>query len=89
MTLHIVNRSPYSANALIDCLASFAEGDALLLIEDGVYALGTEIAAKTIYCLEVDAQARGLQIPENVEAIDDARWVELCTQHKPIVSWFK
>jgi len=93
MTLHIVSKSPYSSKALADCLGAFAEGDALLLIEDGIYALSgrmpESIAASPVYCLQADAEARGLPIPEKIEAIDDARWVELCTQHNPIVSWFK
>ncbi|WP_346836474.1 sulfurtransferase complex subunit TusB [Microbulbifer sp. SAOS-129_SWC] len=92
MTLHIVNQSPYNSTALGDCIAAFRDGDALLLIEDGVYALSGlagEIAANPVYCLANDALARGLEVPKNVRAIDDARWVELCTEHQPIVSWFK
>ncbi|MGL6162099.1 sulfurtransferase complex subunit TusB [Microbulbifer sp.] len=93
MTLHIVSKSPYSSSALTDCIGSFAEGDALLLIEDGVYALSgpasEKIAVSPVYCLEADTDARGLSIPENIQAIDDARWVSLCTEHNPVVSWFK
>lgn len=90
MTLHIVSKSPYSSNALADCLDSFAKGDALLLIEDGVYALKGRIPESgPVYCLRADADARGLAVPERVSAIDDAGWVELCARHNPIVSWFK
>ncbi|SDK15065.1 sulfurtransferase complex subunit TusB [Microbulbifer yueqingensis] len=93
MSLHIVSKSPFSSTALADCLAAFSEGDALLLIEDGVYALSGRMsespAVRPVYCLESDARARGLEIPGAVEAIDDARWVALCTEHNPIVSWFK
>lgn len=93
MTLHIVSRSPFSSNALADCIGTFSDGDALLLIEDGTYAasgfMPENIAVGPVYCLKADADARGLQVPETFQAIDDARWVSLCVEHKPIVSWFK
>ncbi|QFT54668.1 sulfurtransferase complex subunit TusB [Microbulbifer sp. THAF38] len=96
MTLHVVSKSPFSCQALHDCLQSLAEGDALLLIEDGVYALqhqALQSLHKTkIYCLSADSQARGLQTSsasDSVEMIDDTRWVQLCTEHNPIVSWFR
>lgn len=93
MTLHIVNKSPYSSTALGDCIATFRDGDALLLIEDGVYALAghmpEDIAVTPVYCLAADARARGLTVPEHFHGIDDAEWVSLCTEHNPIVSWFK
>ncbi|WP_299587109.1 sulfurtransferase complex subunit TusB [uncultured Microbulbifer sp.] len=96
MTLHIVSKSPFSTQALSDCLESFADGDALLLIEDGVYALQhkalQDLQNTEIFCLAADSEARGLlpsAISCSVEAIDDARWVHLCTEHNPIVSWFR
>ncbi|WP_323844467.1 sulfurtransferase complex subunit TusB [Microbulbifer magnicolonia] len=92
MTLHIVSKSPYSSNALADCIGTFAEGDALLLIEDGVYALSGRmpegIAVSPVYCLRADVEARGLTVPASIQAIDDGRWVQLCLEHNPIVSWF-
>ena len=93
MTLHIVSKSPFSSSALSDCANAVRDGDALLLIEDGVYALNGQmpekLAAGKLYCLAADASARGLAVPDSIEAIDDARWVSLCTEHHPIVSWFK
>ncbi|SHE66265.1 tRNA 2-thiouridine synthesizing protein B [Microbulbifer donghaiensis] len=93
MSLHIVSKSPFSSTALSDCLDAFAEGDALLLIEDGVYALSGRMserpAVQPVYCLAADAAARGLQIPDSVTAVDDAGWVALCAEHNPVVSWFK
>lgn len=97
MTLHIVNQSPYAGNALQDCLSAFAEGDALLLIEDGIYAARVEfhpaltatITASNLYCLSADATARGVAVSEGITSIDEARWVALCIEHNPIVSWFK
>jgi len=93
MTLHIVNQSPHAGNALNDCLEAFHEGDILLLIEDGVYAAATAAPARftqsVVYCLSADAQARGIEIDPSIRAIDDVQWVDLCTQHNPIVSWFR
>ena len=91
MTLHIVNQSPYSGSALGDCLKAFAEGDALLLIEDGVYGARAHqpLPEKNIYCLKADAEARGVTVADHIECIDESRWVALCTEHNPIVSWFR
>lgn len=92
MTLHIVNRSPYRSSALRDCLNAMAEGDALLLIEDGVYAAAASAQAGTMpaetYCLGADADARGVPVSDAIARIDDARWVALCVEHTPVVSWF-
>ncbi|MBI2319370.1 MAG: sulfurtransferase complex subunit TusB [Betaproteobacteria bacterium] len=37
--LHIVNKSPFEKNALESCLRFGRDGSAVLLIEDGVYAV--------------------------------------------------
>ncbi|AQQ67766.1 sulfur relay protein DsrH [Microbulbifer agarilyticus] len=93
MTLHIVNQSPLGGSALHDCLASFAEGDALLLIEDAVYAANApthhKLPQEKIYALAADAQARGVTLAQSVTAIDEEAWVDLCVTHTPIVSWFR
>lgn len=92
MTLHIVSKSPYSSGALHDCLHSFAEGDALLLIQDGVYAAsdnGEPLPINPVYCLAADAEARGISPGGQVQVIDDTQWVDLCCTHNPIVSWFE
>ncbi|WGL16992.1 sulfurtransferase complex subunit TusB [Microbulbifer bruguierae] len=92
MTLHIVNQSPFAGSALSDCLDAFSDGDALLLIEDGVYgASGNQdrLPTSSVYCLSTDALARGVEIASGITAIDDEGWVALCTGHNPIVSWFR
>lgn len=92
MTLHIVNQSPFTGSALSDCLNALNPGDALLLIEDGVYAVSDQrlsTLAGNSFCLGADARARGVPIPESIETIDESRWVALCTEHNPIVSWFR
>ena len=93
MTLHIVNQSPFAGSALKDCLSAFTDGDALLLIEDAVYAASdpalTQQAGSAVYCLQADATARGISVATAIKAIDEPHWVALCTQHNPIVSWFR
>lgn len=93
MTLHIVNQSPHAGSALQDCLAAFAEGDVLLLIEDGVYAaqqaLCSPLPAENTFVLDADAKARGIAVSPVLQTIDEKRWVALCVEHTPIVSWFR
>ena len=45
-TLHTVNKSPFSTQTLLSCLNHAKDGDAVLMIEDGVYggAKGTGLA---------------------------------------------
>ncbi len=85
-TLHIVNK----ADALADCLPLLAEGDALLLIEDGVYAACSAIRAPVpCHAMVDDLEARGLT--GRIEsAVDVVTWdgvVDLVERHRPIVTW--
>jgi len=45
-TLHTVNKSPFATGALVSCLNHCKDGDAILMIEDGVYGglTGTIVA---------------------------------------------
>ena len=89
MTLHLVNKPP-SNPAMSSCLATVLPGDAVLLIEHGVYcAANASFREVTIYALDVDVRARGLDgnIPPEVQLIDDARFVQLACEHNPIVTW--
>ncbi|MCK7596919.1 sulfurtransferase complex subunit TusB [Microbulbifer sp. CAU 1566] len=93
MTLHIVNQSPFAGNALQDCLSTAIDGDRLLLIEDAVYAAHDPALAQrmsgAVYCLKSDAIARGVSVDPAIQTVDEAQWVNLCTQNNPIVSWFR
>lgn len=97
--LHLVSRSPADSRVLAHCLARAGEGDAVLLIEDGVYAAADapggeilrELAGRVaMYVLVPDLDARGLSItprwPE-IQAVDYSGFVALTTAHNPIVSW--
>jgi tRNA 2-thiouridine synthesizing protein B len=95
--LHIVNKSPLQTNALQSCLRLAQPGQALLLIEDAVYA-ATKTAAETnglgraqlkLYVLQPDVQARGMtdRLIDGVTAIDYAGFVDLVAEHPNNQSW--
>ncbi len=95
-TLHTVNKSPLTSPCLRECLRLAANNDAVLLIEDGVYAadkhhasLFTQTTA-TIYVLEADAKARGVigRLNNSVQVIDDAGFVALVVQCENAQSWY-
>lgn len=94
-TLHVINHSPSASDGLSTCLRIRAEGDVILLIEDGVYAAlaHTETArslAGTASALLADVQARGLtdRLGEAIGIVDDAGFVELCIRCDRVMSWF-
>ena len=96
--LHIVNKSPLDRNALDTCLAT-AQGGALLLIEDGVYAATTGNSAvgklkqamgqMKVYALKPDLEARGMadRVLEGVNLVDYGGFVDLVTEHATCQSW--
>lgn len=100
MTLHILSCAPESGPALSQCLNALAEGDALLLLADGVYAaldgsihaqaLNALVAGIEIHALSDDCLARGLndRLLARVVPADYARFVALAAQHPRSVSWY-
>jgi len=94
-TLHLINKSPGSSDALKACLRVIAADDAILLIEDAVYAAlaGTETAGTLAglgTALMADLEARGLQrrLGEGIATVDEHGFVELCTRCDRVMSWF-
>ena len=96
--LHTVNKSPFQKNDLKSCLAYANSDDAVLLIEDGVYAAmsGTEFSLLTsdcdtdIYCLKADLAARGIdtdKISSGVKLVDYDGFVDLVAQKDAVNSW--
>ncbi|MBF0283429.1 MAG: sulfurtransferase complex subunit TusB [Magnetococcales bacterium] len=90
--LHTVNKSPFMNQSLESCLRFTQSGDAILLIEDGVYgaAAGTgksalvEEALKNhqVYVLSADLKARALtNLIEGVKVTDYAGFVDLVEQN--------
>ncbi|RMF41466.1 MAG: sulfurtransferase complex subunit TusB [Alphaproteobacteria bacterium] len=99
-TLHTVNKSPFETRTLESCLAHCRPGDAVLMIEDGVYgalsgtALSDRVAAKAgavkLYVLTPDIAARGL--PEDrmiagVTGVDYRGFVDLVAEHDRTQAW--
>jgi tRNA 2-thiouridine synthesizing protein B len=92
--LHIVNKSPTERSALASCLRVAQDGQALLLIEDGVYAAtGNTLAEASqrlkVYALAPDLQARGLagKAAAGITPIDYAGFVDLVAEHATSQSW--
>lgn len=97
--LHTVNKSPFEKNSLESCLAHASKGSAILLIEDGVYgalrggALSEKItramADFTIYALEPDLKARGVQgkVMAGIKLVDYSGFVDLVAANDKVQAW--
>jgi len=97
--LHIVNKSHTERNALSSCLRLAQDGQALLLVEDGVLAAtaaaaaASGIAAATrrlkVYALQGDVAARGMtgRLADGVTLVDYAGFVDLVVEHPNNQSW--
>ena len=97
--LHIVNKSPYEKSTLDSCLRVARDGNALLLIEDAVYAAARGNAAESkirnaagrlkIYALAPDLEARGMKEAalDGITLVDYGGFVDLVAAHKTVQSW--
>lgn len=97
--LHIVNKSPYEKNALASCLAHATKDSAVLLIEDGVYAVAQGGRAEpelrqamgrvSVYALSPDLEARGIKdrVIDGVKLVDYGGFVDLVAEHRTNQSW--
>ncbi|MFC0268365.1 sulfurtransferase complex subunit TusB [Kushneria aurantia] len=95
-TLHLVNHSAFTSRVLEEVRHAAQEGDAIMLIEDGVYsALGADIMPfaprVSVYLLTEDARARGLDADgitsASVRPVDVAGFVNLTAEHDRTLSW--
>lgn len=96
-TLHLLSHSPFADSRLAGCLQLLAAEDALLLSGDAVYALQAGTAQRqalelmpgsiALFALEEDVFARGLALPERLQAIDYAGFVELCCRYDRTNAW--
>ena len=98
--LHLVNRSPGASLALSLCLERAGTGDAVLLLEGGVYAAvkGSAWASRLaeampqvfVHALAPDLAARGIATEEilaGVALVDYEGFVGLSILHNPVMSW--
>ncbi len=99
-TLHTVNKSPFASNSLVSCIGHCRDGDAVLMIEDGVYggldgtqvadAVAARVGAVSIYVLSPDADARGLaaeRMLQGIQGVDYDGFVDLVAEHDRTQSW--
>ena len=99
-TLHTVNKSPFQNQTLLSCLAHAKDGDAILMIEDGVYgatsgtsvsdALASKSTDVTLYVLGADLAARGIdagRMAEGVASVDYEGFVDLAADHDRVQNW--
>lgn len=99
-TLHTVNKSPFATGSLVSCIKHCKDGDAILMIEDGVYGglAGTSVADQvqalatqvSIYVLSPDADARGLaadRLLAGVSDVDYDGFVDLVAEHDRTQAW--
>lgn len=91
-TLHTLNKASLDHTSSKDCFRALEKSDALVLIEDGVYLTQRNKITKnstSIFALQHDLHLRGLSPMQNrIRIINDAEFVELCSQYDKIVSWF-
>ena len=97
MTLHTLSASPTSP-AFSDCIRLLGEGDALLLLGDGVYAALCETVpcqhlmstGADLYVLKPDAEAAGiLKLMEGkVKLVDFDAFVALTEEFTRQQAWY-
>jgi tRNA 2-thiouridine synthesizing protein B len=94
--LHLVNKSPYERTSLSTCAGYAKDGDAVLLIEDGVYAAvkggkaAGLLAGLDVSVLGPDLAARGIsddKLVEGVSVVDYAGFVDLTCSKDKVQSW--
>ncbi|NOX92779.1 MAG: sulfurtransferase complex subunit TusB [Gammaproteobacteria bacterium] len=98
--LHTVNKSPLERNALESAITHAVKGNALLMIEDGVYGAmqGTHKSAMvseamsdiSFYVMGPDLKARGIdetRIIEGIKIVDYSGFVALVAEHDTTQSW--
>jgi tRNA 2-thiouridine synthesizing protein B len=99
-TLHTVNKSPFDRNSLEACLRLAGKGNAVLLLEDGVYGAmkGSSAAGMvekalsevSIYVLGSDMKARGVdesKIIDGIKVIDYKGFVDLTVENDKVNAW--
>ena len=97
--LHIVNKSHLQTRSLESCLRMVRDGDALLLIEDAIYAgtargaasagLAAAMKRVKVFALQPDMDARGMggALADGVTAVDYGGFVDLVAEHSNSQSW--
>ena len=94
--LHIVNKSPYEKNSLDTAVGYVMDGDALLLIEDAVYAAmksgsaATKLDGLDVSVMGSDLAARGIaedKLIDGINVVDYTGFVDLVEAKDSSQSW--
>lgn len=98
--LHTVNKSPLDRNALESAIKHAIKGNAILMIEDGVYGamkatvksdmVTGAISDISFYVMGPDLKARGIaedKIIDGIKIVDYNGFVDLVTEHDVTQSW--
>jgi len=94
--LHLVNKSPFDGSNLSTAASIMQDGDALLLIEDGVYGAikagksASLLAGHTVSVLGPDLAARGIaedKLIDGIKVVDYAGFVEMVEANDKVQSW--
>jgi len=70
-------------------------GDAVILIENGVYAFAEYFVTEgsisqysaSVFAVEADVLARGVPPGDAIKLIDYTGFVQLCTEYDKVVTW--
>jgi len=98
--LHTVNKSPLDRNALESAIKHAAKGNAVLMIEDGVYGamqgaqksgmVSDAMSDISFYVMGPDLKARGIdegRIIDGIKVVDYKGFVDLVAEHAVTQSW--
>ncbi len=98
--LHTVNKSPFEANSLENCVRLARQGHAILLFENGVYGaltgtrfeklLTDALKSYKIYVLIPDLEARGMRtdnVIDGIKGVDYAGFVDLVVENNVTQAW--
>ncbi len=97
-TLHTVNKSPFERSSMATAFGHVSQGDAVLMIEDGVFggrkgtafARTIEGARCDVYALAPDLAARGVKtedLIEGVKVVGYDGFVDLVAAHARVCAW--
>ena len=81
--LHILS----NPGAAASCLAAMADGDALLVLGDGAFALPNLVAPERTGVIGEDALDRGIALPDGVDRLSYADFVEWVVTCRSSVAW--
>ena len=98
--LHTVNKSPLDRNALESAVNHATKGNAVLLIEDGIYGAMKGTAKSSLvtdamgdisfYVMGPDLKARGIdesKVIDGIKVVDYKGFVDLVAEHDATQSW--